>query len=211
MDQLEKALANPFARILLTVGVLFALLSPLISMLQTVIFQLGLFENFFFGRWWNLAPISWLVVFVLAAGWIAGGLSLKFDPPTVLLGAGLFVFWALIINNLLGDVPGLVRTLLIVLRALITIGGVLVGGLALFGAMQQGQPLTGASLGNMPNAIRPPTADGLTGAAAGPQSGPVPTPAPATSESPAAGWFPDPKKEADLRYWDGSEWTDHTN
>jgi len=33
------------------------------------------------------------------------------------------------------------------------------------------------------------------------------TPQPATP----AGWFADPKAEADLRYWDGNAWTDHTH
>lgn len=27
---------------------------------------------------------------------------------------------------------------------------------------------------------------------------------------PEAGWFPDPSGEAGLRWWDGSQWTDHT-
>jgi hypothetical protein len=31
-----------------------------------------------------------------------------------------------------------------------------------------------------------------------------------SSETPA-GWYPDPHGEADLRYWDGSEWTQHTS
>ena len=27
--------------------------------------------------------------------------------------------------------------------------------------------------------------------------------------SPPAGWFPDPEKQGQLRYWDGTEWTAH--
>jgi hypothetical protein len=30
------------------------------------------------------------------------------------------------------------------------------------------------------------------------------------SQLPAADWFPDPKGEARLRYWDGKRWTEHT-
>jgi hypothetical protein len=43
---------------------------------------------------------------------------------------------------------------------------------------------------------------------------PAPEPvAPATPEPPAnvaADWYPDPRGEKRLRYWDGSRWTDHT-
>ncbi len=211
MDKLEAAIANPFVRILLTVGVLFALFSPTVGMLQTLMLQLGIFEDFFlFDRWWNLPPLSWFVVLGLAAGWVAGGLSLKFDPPTVLIGAGLFVFWALIINNILGDVPGFVRTLLVVLRALITIGGVMVGGLGLVRAIEKGKPLTAASFGPVADAMRPPASPG-EGTTPTPAPAPGQTGTPAAAGNPAAGWFPDPKQEANLRYWDGSQWTDHTN
>jgi uncharacterized RDD family membrane protein YckC len=30
-------------------------------------------------------------------------------------------------------------------------------------------------------------------------------------QAPGAGWHPDPRGEARLRYWDGSQWTDHTS
>jgi hypothetical protein len=28
---------------------------------------------------------------------------------------------------------------------------------------------------------------------------------------PKAGWYPDPTGDSRLRYWDGSDWTDHTD
>jgi hypothetical protein len=31
-----------------------------------------------------------------------------------------------------------------------------------------------------------------------------------SAQSAEPGWYPDPKKEARVRYWDGSAWTDHT-
>jgi uncharacterized RDD family membrane protein YckC len=37
-----------------------------------------------------------------------------------------------------------------------------------------------------------------------------PVTAASASSAPAADWYPDPKGEKRLRYWDGSEWTDHT-
>lgn len=40
-------------------------------------------------------------------------------------------------------------------------------------------------------------------------STPTPPPPP-PADAPPAGWFPDPKGVARLRYWDGATWTDHT-
>src|SRR5690349_20944788 len=31
----------------------------------------------------------------------------------------------------------------------------------------------------------------------------------ATTTGPARGWYPDPKNQAELRWWDGSRWTGH--
>ena len=39
---------------------------------------------------------------------------------------------------------------------------------------------------------------------------PQPAPAPRAEPAPAAGWYPDPRGEARLRYWDGRGWTDQT-
>jgi hypothetical protein len=43
---------------------------------------------------------------------------------------------------------------------------------------------------------------------------PVATPEPAATPEPpanvAADWYPDPRGEKRLRYWDGTRWTDHT-
>jgi hypothetical protein len=34
---------------------------------------------------------------------------------------------------------------------------------------------------------------------------------PASRPLPAGGWFPDPSRQARLRWWDGQQWTDHTS
>lgn len=39
---------------------------------------------------------------------------------------------------------------------------------------------------------------------------PPQAPSPAQGSSARADWYPDPKGEARLRYWDGTAWTDHT-
>jgi hypothetical protein len=47
---------------------------------------------------------------------------------------------------------------------------------------------------------------------AGPQAPPAPPQAPPPS-APAqpAGWYEDPQRQARLRYWDGTSWTQHTS
>jgi hypothetical protein len=56
----------------------------------------------------------------------------------------------------------------------------------------------------------PAAATASTAAAApAPEQEPEPAPPPAAEAAPAD-WYPDPKGEARLRYWDGSAWTDNT-
>ena len=51
--------------------------------------------------------------------------------------------------------------------------------------------------------------------AAEPSPAPAPEPAPAPAPEPApvvttpAGWYPDPSSRYELRYWDGTQWTEH--
>jgi len=53
------------------------------------------------------------------------------------------------------------------------------------------------------------TAAPATAALSIPTGQPESKPAPEAS-GPAAGWYPDPKGEARLRYWDGKDWTENT-
>jgi len=58
-----------------------------------------------------------------------------------------------------------------------------------------------------------PVADPWSAPGAVANSGPAPPPAPLAATPAAAppGWFPDPKGEARLRWWDGREWTDNVS
>jgi hypothetical protein len=64
----------------------------------------------------------------------------------------------------------------------------------------------------------PVVATGAAAAAADPvaaEPSPAPAPAPAPAPEPApvvttpAGWYPDPSGRYELRYWDGTQWTEH--
>jgi uncharacterized RDD family membrane protein YckC len=45
----------------------------------------------------------------------------------------------------------------------------------------------------------------------GPPPQPQQQPQPAAAASQAADWYPDPQRQARLRYWDGQRWTEHTS
>jgi hypothetical protein len=45
--------------------------------------------------------------------------------------------------------------------------------------------------------------------AAAPEPTPEPEPAPAPVVTTPAGWYPDPSGRFELRYWDGTQWTEH--
>jgi hypothetical protein len=105
--------------------------------------------------------------------------------------------------------------------AAIGAGGILAGGilaersptLGVANPAAAGGPLDGLGSGGgfggggAPGAAPP--------AAAPPAAQPAPAAAQPQAAAPAAGgqpadWYPDPRGEKRLRYWDGSQWTDHT-
>jgi hypothetical protein len=109
--------------------------------------------------------------------------------------------------------------------ALLAAIGVAVGGWLTWN--EEGKPTPGGTVGagpGTPGTTGPPLGAGQPygGAptAAQPQqpvapAAPAAQAAPAQQAAPAGGaakadWYPDPRGEKRLRYWDGSQWTDHT-
>jgi hypothetical protein len=117
-----------------------------------------------------------------------------------------------------GDIAGIdVGRSFGIFIALIAAAGVTVGGW--LGWNEEGRPTPGtAGLGSAPG-------QQPGGFAAPPPAGPAQQPAPAAPAAPppaaaqqaqppppaggAADWYPDPRGQKRLRYWDGSQWTDH--
>lgn len=56
-----------------------------------------------------------------------------------------------------------------------------------------------------------PAAEPMAAAAPAPASAPAPAPAPAPADAVPAGWYPDPSSRFELRYWDGTRWTEHVS
>ena len=69
--------------------------------------------------------------------------------------------------------------------------------------------IVNALLALAPAATPAPVATTATAALSVPTGQPESKPAPEAS-GPPAGWYPDPKGEARLRYWDGKDWTENT-
>ena len=44
-----------------------------------------------------------------------------------------------------------------------------------------------------------------------PMAAAAPAPAPAPADAVPAGWYPDPSSRFELRYWDGTRWTEHVS
>jgi hypothetical protein len=157
--------------------------------------------------------------------------SLPATPGQIVLALGglgvLLVLFRLVSipDHGVGNLPGVdVGRSFGVFLAFLAAAGVTVGGWLTWN--EEGKPKPGALAGG-PGAApigqaQPPAAEpGYTQ----PQQGysqppaaaatPPQAAAPAQEAAPAAGaakadWYPDPRGEKRLRYWDGSQWTDHT-
>ncbi|MEA2423141.1 MAG: hypothetical protein QOF55_2240 [Thermoleophilaceae bacterium] len=79
------------------------------------------------------------------------------------------------------------------------------------GGPPAGAPLgAGQPFGGQPQAQQPPQQQAYAQpAAAATPAAATPAQAPAAAAA-KADWYPDPRGEKRLRYWDGSQWTDHT-
>jgi hypothetical protein len=83
-------------------------------------------------------------------------------------------------------------------------GGGALGGGQQYGGAPSGQPYAGgAPAGGQPQAAAP--------AAAAPAAGGAQADPAGGGGAAKADWYPDPRGEKRLRYWDGSQWTDHTS
>jgi hypothetical protein len=173
-----------------------------------------------------IAAIAVLVAVLKAANVLPKGLPAS--PGLIILALGGFAL-LLVLFRLIsipdegaGDIPGVdVGRSFGVFLALLAAAGVTLGGWLSWneeGKPKPGSAGTGRGVGAGPAAGAPlgggPAAGGPVGGQ--PQQAAAPAAAaPAQQAAPAAGgakadWYPDPRGEKRLRYWDGSQWTDHT-
>lgn len=206
MDEADKLLENPMVRLVGGLGLMLIAERAVVGLIVGMARLTGLFEGLVFDGIWNLPQAQWLAIAGVVAGWIVLGSIMKTDPVILGGAAGAFVFMSGLIANIRGDLPEIVRDLYDLLPPSLFLVGVAIGFLALLKAA----PAVSEN-GSFMSTAPPPM--GFTTA---PEPAPAPTPAPAPEAAApvtgrAAGWLPDPKGEAELRYWDGSAWTDHTH
>jgi len=72
-----------------------------------------------------------------------------------------------------------------------------------------------ATAGGLADSTTVAAATATAAVAASPAADPAPVaaaaPAPAADDAVPAGWYPDPSGRFELRYWDGSRWTEHVS
>jgi hypothetical protein len=178
-----------------------------------------------------LCTIAGLAAIALAVGRAMNSMpaNLPASPGLIVLGLGglttLFVLFRLISLPDAGAPSSVVevgRSFGIFLAFLAAIG-VTVGGWLTWN--EEGKPKPGALAGGrgtapigqaQPPAAQPGSTQPQQGYAQPPAAAGTPpqAAAPAQEAAPAAAakadWYPDPRGEKRLRYWDGSQWTDHT-
>lgn len=215
MDQAGKLLENPIVRIVGALSLMLVALRGVVGLLYSTVSLINTFESLVFDRLWNLPQGEWLGIVIVLGAWIAVASMLKLEPPLLAGAAGGFIFISVVMSNVRGDLPDFINDLYSFVPSALFLVAAGVGFLMLFSskaaAAFEVSGLYGKATSNL----------GLGGGAPAPAPTPMATPAPAPTAAPApipapvaaqeAGWLPDPRGEAQLRYWDGSDWTDHTH
>lgn len=212
MDDAEKLLENPVMRLLAALGLMLIAERAVTGLIFGLSDLTSLFERQVFDRLWNLPQGRWLGIVIVLGGWIVLASMRNLDQGLLAGAAGAFILMTVLIDNIRGDLPDVLRDLYGLLPPTLFLVGVAVGAVALL----RSSGSTGAAGMSLSNAPPP------SGFANGPSVAPAPVaapfeafaPTPAPTPAPAAqqaSWMPDPKGEADLRWWDGSTWTDHTH
>jgi hypothetical protein len=70
-------------------------------------------------------------------------------------------------------------------------------------------PAETAVVAEVPPEPEPVATEPVLAEQAEPEPSPAPTPQPAPVVTTPAGWYPDPSGRYELRYWDGTQWTEH--
>jgi hypothetical protein len=186
------------------------------------------------GSGWD--ALSWVPWIVTIAGLVAIALAviratgsttpqLPASPGLIVLVLGavstILVLFRIVVTPDAGSSANLVDVgrAFGIFIALLAAAGVTFGGWALWN--EEGKPAPGGvsgtplgagqGYGGMPQQPQQQAYTPPAGGAAAPAAAPAAQSAPAAAGGAAkADWYPDPRGEKRLRYWDGSQWTDHT-
>lgn len=212
MQQLEKLLENPVMQIVAATSLLLVALRGVIGVLFGLVNLVGILENTFFDRLWNLAQGEWLAIFIVIGAWVALGSMLKLDAALMGASAGAFVFLAVVMANVRRDLPEVLDDLYALVPPVLFLVAAATGLVTLLKSAPSGfevSSLYGKATSNLGLGGGAPEPTGMPTQAPPPSAAPTQVQAPLAS--PEAGWLPDPQGEAQLRYWDGSAWTEHTH
>jgi hypothetical protein len=190
---------------------------------------LSLFLNWFDGvsafKIFSIVDLFLLVVGFLAVGFaVVEALGLQVNLPydrtrtlTILGIIATSIVWAFLLE---ADHQKIGFWLAALSSIAILAGGILAErspSLGVANPAAPGGPLAGvgpgSGSGGPPQAAAPAATPTPTGGAAPAAGAGAPTSAAAAPQGGAgtkADWYPDPRGEKRLRYWDGSQWTDHT-
>jgi hypothetical protein len=190
----------------------------------------GLFGGAVTGfEFFSIVDLFLLVVGLLAAGFaVVEAMGLQVNLPvdrtrtlTILGIIATSIVWAFLLE---GEHQKIGLILAAIASVAILAGGMLAErnpSLGVANPAAAGGPLAGVTQGGGGGGSGPPPAASTPAAtpAAAPAQPAAQTPTSAgaaASAAPAGGagakadWYPDPRGEKRLRYWDGSQWTDHT-
>lgn len=184
-EALEKLLENPVVKLLAGFGFLLFTYGVVNATIFNLADLVGLWDDIRFRSVWRIGWISVLAMFVTVGLWILLATTRKYEQSYWLIVAAAFVGWVMVVVPVATYLPDALRTLV----ALVANGARGVAVLLAFVTLDRAIPRMQAVAVAAPGSVAQPQA----------------------TATQAAGWYPDPRGQAEWRWWDGADWTENTN
>lgn len=198
---LEQPIVRAFAGFSLMLVTERAIEGILVGLIRW--FDVG--SSLLFDVLWNLEYVRWLAILLTIVGWLV--VAAKLEPFTIWLAAASYLFIAVLIENVVFDLPDSLIDVYFVLAPALLLPAVLYAVVALRAQRHDRGPATVGTTAAPPAMSFASPPPGTLDPSARVES--VPAASADTSSDPS--WLPDPRGEARLRWWDGTAWTDHTH